>query len=109
MSEEHSRATSSGKTSVGAGLYKLSTYIGQSDDAGNTKVVFQDNNHQLTAIATKAIAKGDEIKTSYTLPVSVAASASEKNQDTAQQSEEKQDTAEKPEEKQEIEQQWLES
>ncbi|ORZ21253.1 MAS20 protein import receptor-domain-containing protein [Absidia repens] len=101
VSEEHSRATSSGKTSVGAGLYKLATYIGQSDDANNIKVVFQDNNHQLTAIATKSIAKGDEIKTSYTLPVS---STSEKKQDNAQQSEEKQEIAENLEEKQEIEQ-----
>ncbi|KAI8093488.1 MAS20 protein import receptor-domain-containing protein [Halteromyces radiatus] len=79
-SQEHTRATSSGKKSVGAGLYKLATYLGQSESEANSKVVFQDNNHQLTVIATKAIAKGDEIKASYTLPVPTSASTSQERQ-----------------------------
>ncbi|KAI8334581.1 MAS20 protein import receptor-domain-containing protein [Chlamydoabsidia padenii] len=82
VSVEHARATSSGKISVGAGLYKLATYLGQSDDEANTKVVFQGKNHQLTVIATKAIAKGDEIKASYTLPVPGASSAAKSESNT---------------------------
>ncbi|ORZ19925.1 hypothetical protein BCR42DRAFT_226303 [Absidia repens] len=96
ISEEHARATSSGKNSVGAGLYKLATYLGQAgDNNANTKVIFENNNHQLTVIATKTIAKGDEIKTTYTLPVLTAAGTVETKTEGEQQkpSEEKQDVA----------------
>lgn len=108
MSEEHARATSSGKTSVGAGLYKLATYLGQSDEEANTKVVFQGKDHQLTVIATKAIAKDDEIKASYTLPVPGAAksdSTSDEKPETAaatQPSEETLETTVSSEEKVEL-------
>ncbi|KAI9300197.1 hypothetical protein BJ944DRAFT_244423 [Cunninghamella echinulata] len=79
LSDEHTRVSSSNdseekeekKSSVGAALYKLATYIGQSEKDTNTKIIFQDNNHVLSVIATHPIKKGDEIKTSYTLPVPV--------------------------------------
>lgn len=97
---------------MGAGLYKLATYLGQSDEDANTKVVFQGKNHQLTVIATKAIAKDDEIKASYTLPVPGAAAAkSDSNADdekpepattTTQPSEETLETTASTEEKVEL-------
>ncbi|KAI9316054.1 hypothetical protein BX666DRAFT_2019641 [Dichotomocladium elegans] len=67
-SEEHMRKTESDKTSVGAALYKISTYIGQSEDAPNVKITFGDN-HEITVVAIKDISKDTELTANYTLPV----------------------------------------
>ncbi|KAF7724917.1 hypothetical protein EC973_000576 [Apophysomyces ossiformis] len=56
------------KPSIGAGLYKISTYIGQSEDEYNVKCTFRDN-HEMAVIATKDIKEGQELKALYTMPV----------------------------------------
>ncbi|KAI7907964.1 uncharacterized protein BX663DRAFT_464434 [Cokeromyces recurvatus] len=66
-SDEHIRKTNSDAKYIGAGLYKISTYIGQSENAPNVKISFE--NDTLSVTATKDIKKGDEILASYTLPV----------------------------------------
>ncbi|KAI9342140.1 hypothetical protein BD770DRAFT_398764 [Pilaira anomala] len=66
-SDEHMRSTDKEGKYIGAGLYKLSTYIGQSDDAPNVKLSFE--NDKLTVTAVKPISKDDELLASYTLPV----------------------------------------
>ncbi|ORX53204.1 MAS20-domain-containing protein [Hesseltinella vesiculosa] len=88
-SEEHARAVDTdGKHVVGAGLYKLATYLGQAKQ-GNSKVVF-DKTHKLTVIATKAIAKDDEVTTHYTLPVKTAVDEEEEPKtDVANETDEK--------------------
>ncbi|KAI8063540.1 hypothetical protein BC940DRAFT_277672 [Gongronella butleri] len=75
-SKEHARVTTKDgaeKHAVGAGLYKLATYIGQAKD-GNVKVVF-DATHKLQVIATKAIAADQEVTAHYTLPIKTEADA----------------------------------
>ncbi|KAJ8657262.1 hypothetical protein O0I10_007078 [Lichtheimia ornata] len=67
---EHMRKTETEKKPVGAALYKISTYIGQSKEEPNVKVVFGDN-HDISIVATKAISKETEITADYTLPVPV--------------------------------------
>lgn len=64
------RKTETEKKPVGAALYKISTYIGQSKEEPNVKVVFGDN-HDISIVATKAISKETEITADYTLPVPV--------------------------------------
>lgn len=66
-SDEHMRSTDKEGKYIAAGLYKLSTYIGQSDDAPNVKLSFE--NDKLTVTAVKPISKDDELLASYTLPV----------------------------------------
>ncbi|KAG2205123.1 hypothetical protein INT47_002217 [Mucor saturninus] len=66
-SDEHVRATDKDAKYIGAGLYKISTYIGQSDDAANVKLTFE--NDTLTVTAIKPINKDDELLASYTLPI----------------------------------------
>ncbi|KAI9483280.1 MAG: hypothetical protein EXX96DRAFT_137013 [Benjaminiella poitrasii] len=66
-SDEHIRTTDSNAKYIGAGLYKISTYIGQTEDAPNVKLSFE--NDSLSVIAIKNIKKGDELLASYTLPV----------------------------------------
>ncbi|CAO3617450.1 unnamed protein product [Cunninghamella blakesleeana] len=93
-SKEHARTSKHQENeSVGAALYKLATYIGQSEKESNTKIVFQKKDHTLSVVATHPIKKGDEIKTHYTLPVSVPETS--KNQDD----EEKEKDVKKDEEK----------
>ncbi|KAG2226584.1 hypothetical protein INT45_005070 [Circinella minor] len=69
-SSEHMRKTSSDKKPVGAALYKISTYIGQSEEEPNVKVVFGDN-HDISVVALKDISKDTELVASYSLPVPV--------------------------------------
>ncbi|KAI8991852.1 hypothetical protein BDF20DRAFT_846824 [Mycotypha africana] len=76
-SEEHSRVTDSEAKHIGAGLYKISTYLGQSQDSPNVKLSF--DNDEITVTATKAIKKGDELLAAYTLPVGKKSTAEEKN------------------------------
>ena len=64
------RKTSSDKKPVGAALYKISTYIGQSEAEPNVKVVFGDN-HDVSVVALKDISKDTELIASYSLPVPV--------------------------------------
>ncbi|KAI8349417.1 hypothetical protein BD560DRAFT_358607 [Blakeslea trispora] len=52
---------------IGAGLYKISTYIGQSEEAPNVKLSF--DNDKLSVIATRKIEKDEELLAPYTLPV----------------------------------------
>lgn len=66
-SDEHMRSTDPNAKYIGAGLYKISTYIGQSDDAANVKLSF--DNDTLSVVATKDIKKDQELLASYTLPV----------------------------------------
>ncbi|KAI8376116.1 uncharacterized protein BYT42DRAFT_546835 [Radiomyces spectabilis] len=67
-SEEHMRATPSDKKSVGAALYKISTYLGQSEENPTVKLSF-DGNNQVTVTALKDIKNGEELTAAYTLPV----------------------------------------
>ncbi|KAI9499217.1 hypothetical protein BDB00DRAFT_880921 [Zychaea mexicana] len=69
-SSEHMRKTSNDKKPVGAALYKISTYIGQSEAEPNVKVVFGDN-HDISVVALKDISKDTELLASYSLPVPV--------------------------------------
>ncbi|KAG0173416.1 hypothetical protein DFQ28_001591 [Apophysomyces sp. BC1034] len=55
------------RPSIGAALYKISTYIGQSEDAYNTQMIFRDN-HEVAVIATKDIKEGEELTASYAMP-----------------------------------------
>ncbi|KAI8340792.1 hypothetical protein BC941DRAFT_371277 [Chlamydoabsidia padenii] len=57
------------KKIVGTGLYKISTYIGQSVDHPNVKIVFAENNNKLSVLATQDIKKGEELTTDYIVPV----------------------------------------
>lgn len=66
-SDEHMRSTDKDGKYIGAGLYKISTYVGQSDDNANVKLTFDNDN--LTVSAIKDIKKDDELLASYTLPV----------------------------------------
>jgi import receptor subunit TOM20 len=66
-SDEHVRSTDTNAKYIGAGLYKISTYIGQSDDNANVKLAFE--NDALSVIALKDIKKDEELLASYTLPV----------------------------------------
>lgn len=66
-SDEHVRSTDSEAKYIGAGLYKISTYIGQSEETPNVKLSFKDD--ELTVTTLKDIKKGDELLASYTLPV----------------------------------------
>lgn len=66
-SDEHMRTTVKKAKFIGAGLYKISTYIGQSDDNANVKLSFE--NDTLTVTALKDIKKDEELLASYTLPV----------------------------------------
>jgi len=52
---------------VGSSLYKISTFIGKSDNAddSNISIEFKDSSNVLTATASKDIKKGDEIKAFY--------------------------------------------
>ncbi|KAG1081534.1 hypothetical protein G6F42_022914 [Rhizopus arrhizus] len=66
-SDEHVRSTDPNAKYIGAGLYKISTYIGQSDDNANVKLTFENDTLSVTAL--KDIKKDDELLASYSLPV----------------------------------------
>ncbi|ORY98232.1 MAS20 protein import receptor-domain-containing protein [Syncephalastrum racemosum] len=70
-SSEHVRKTPTDKHSVGAALYKISTYLGQADseEEANVRVVFDKENHDVSVYMTKDVKEGDELKAVYTLPV----------------------------------------
>ncbi|ORZ16966.1 hypothetical protein BCR42DRAFT_413625 [Absidia repens] len=55
------------KVTIGTALYRISTYIGQSMDDPNIKIVFMGNN-KLSVVATRDIQMGEEITTNYILP-----------------------------------------
>ncbi|KAI9278673.1 hypothetical protein BDA99DRAFT_492839 [Phascolomyces articulosus] len=63
-SNEQIRKTSSDKKSVGAALYKISTYIGQSEAEPNVKLTFDDS-HDISIVALKDISKDTELFASY--------------------------------------------
>ncbi|KAI8363871.1 hypothetical protein EDC96DRAFT_512075 [Choanephora cucurbitarum] len=66
--KEHMRTiTGTDNKYIGAGLYKISTYIGQSEEDPNVKLSFE--NDKLSIIATKHIMKDEELLAPYTLPV----------------------------------------
>ncbi|KAI8140360.1 hypothetical protein BJV82DRAFT_623622 [Fennellomyces sp. T-0311] len=69
-SSEHMRKTSSDKKPVGAALYKISTYIGQSEAEPNVKVTFGED-HDISVVALKDISKDTELVAAYSLPVPV--------------------------------------
>ena len=66
-SDEHMRTTDKEGKHIGAGLYKISTYIGQSEEDANVKLTFE--NDTVTVTALKDIKKDGELVASYTLPV----------------------------------------
>ncbi|KAI8087046.1 uncharacterized protein B0P05DRAFT_533471 [Gilbertella persicaria] len=66
-SKEHMRSTDADAKYIAAGLYKISTYIGQSEDKPNVRLSFDHDT--LSVIATKDIKKDEELLASYTLPV----------------------------------------
>lgn len=74
-SSEHVRKTPTDKQSVGAALYKISTYLGQADseEEANVRVVFDKENHDVSVYMIKDVKEGDELKAVYTLPVPKAA------------------------------------
>ncbi|KAI9304336.1 hypothetical protein BJ944DRAFT_87412 [Cunninghamella echinulata] len=55
---------------IGVGLYKISTYIGQSDASPNVKLEFRSGNNILTVVAINDIKKGEELVSDYILPTS---------------------------------------
>ncbi|KAL0089415.1 MAS20 protein import receptor-domain-containing protein [Phycomyces blakesleeanus] len=66
-SKERIRELSEERPSVGAALYKISTYLGQgADETTNTKLVFGDN-HDITVVATRAVKQGEELFAPYVL------------------------------------------
>lgn len=70
-SSEKIRKTSAGEqSSVGAALYKISTYVGhaKSEDEANTVLEFKEGDHHITATAIKKIEKGQELLAVYDLP-----------------------------------------
>ncbi|KAK4519509.1 ubiquitin-protein ligase (E3) [Mucor velutinosus] len=66
-SMEPARSLATGSSGVGSSLYKISTFIGKSDNAddSNISIEFRDNSNVLTATASKNIKKGDEIRSFY--------------------------------------------
>lgn len=51
---------------LGSALYKISSYIVQSElENANISVSFKDNSNEIVVTATKDIKKGEEIKTHY--------------------------------------------
>lgn len=66
-SDEHVRAVGDDNKYMGAGLYKISTYIGQSEENPNVKLTWE--NDTLTVTAVKDIKQDEEILANYTLPV----------------------------------------
>ncbi|KAF7724736.1 hypothetical protein EC973_000764 [Apophysomyces ossiformis] len=65
-SSEVQRELSQDRPSVGAALYKISTYLGHSEEP-NVSLKF-NNNHEITVIASKDIKKDEELKAAYILP-----------------------------------------
>lgn len=57
------------KDVAGLALYKISTYIGQSMEYPNVKIVFAENNNNLSVVATQDIPKGEELITDYIVPL----------------------------------------
>ncbi|RHZ76497.1 hypothetical protein Glove_197g44 [Diversispora epigaea] len=49
---------------IGAGFYRVASYIAHSCDS-NTETRFPNRNHELSIVATKPIKAGDELKISY--------------------------------------------
>jgi import receptor subunit TOM20 len=64
---EHMRTVDAEAKPIAAGLYKIATYLGQSQDEPNVKLSFQDN--KLTVTALKDIDEDAELTADYTLPV----------------------------------------
>ncbi|CEG75885.1 hypothetical protein RMATCC62417_10861 [Rhizopus microsporus] len=67
-SKEHARSTDGQTKHIGAGLYKISTYIGQSEESPNVELRFE--NDKITVKALKEIKENEELVAAYTLPVS---------------------------------------
>ncbi|GAA5807152.1 hypothetical protein MFLAVUS_000503 [Mucor flavus] len=66
-STEPARVLDSEKKELGSAIYKISSYIVQSElESANISVTFKDNTNELIVTATKDIKKGEEIKTHYT-------------------------------------------
>jgi import receptor subunit TOM20 len=57
------------KDVAGLALYKISTYIGQSMENPNVKIIFAENNNKLSVVATQDIQKGEELITDYVVPL----------------------------------------
>ncbi|CAO3695262.1 unnamed protein product [Rhizopus stolonifer] len=66
-SKEHARKTDSEAKPIGAALYKISTYISQSEESPNVKVSFE--NDVITVKALREIKENEELTAAYTLPV----------------------------------------
>lgn len=55
------------KKGLGSAIYKVSSYIVQSElEDANISVTFKDNTNELIVTATKDIKNGEVIKTHYT-------------------------------------------
>ncbi|KAI8643697.1 hypothetical protein BD408DRAFT_341800 [Parasitella parasitica] len=64
---EPARSLNVGSTGLGSSLYKISTFVGKSDDLDDANILleFKDNSNVLTATVVKDIKKGDEIRAFY--------------------------------------------
>ncbi|KAG0782890.1 hypothetical protein G6F16_008923 [Rhizopus arrhizus] len=68
-SKEHARKLDNSEAKhIGAALYKISTYIGQSEDDPNVKIEFE--NDTISVRALREIKEDEELVAAYSLPVS---------------------------------------